>query len=289
METSRPVNEAQGWRVVVITNIPDGFVYTLVDVVAAVPPDVDVLVSNHPSRWAAMLAPLQPDLIVCGGMPWLIPAEVIGLPRLGTINMHPALLPRHRGPAAIDWAFRNGDPEMGFTVHWMDQSFDTGAILSQVRFPIDDEDDNDSLGAKFGPLLPGLLREALERVGRGDPGEPQDEAEATYAGLFEVEWRTIDWGQPARTIHNQVRSWTGFRDTPRGAVGELDGDVLQITKTRLLPDEATSVLPPGTVLRRDGDRFVVQCGDGPLELVAWSRSRGRGAGHPAPATTEGAA
>ena len=302
----RPVDESEGWRVVVITNIPGGWVYTLVDgvvrllghrvvgvvtspgpprsrsdsylgVVAAIPPDVDVLVSNHPSRWAAMLAPLQPDLIVCGGMPWRIPADVLALPRLGTVNMHPALLPRYRGPASVEWAFRNGDPETGFTVHRMDPDFDTGAILAQARIPIDDEDDIDSLRATFGQVLPDLLARALERVARGDLGEPQDEAEASYAGLFEEGWRTIDWSRPARTVHNQVRSWTGIRDTPKGALGEVDGEFLQVTKTRLLPDEVAGSVPPGTVVRREGERLVVQCGDGPLELVAWNS-----AGVPAP-------
>jgi len=316
VDAARLVDEPESWRVVVVTNIPGGVVYTLVDdvvrplghkivgvvtspgpprrrsdsylgVVAAVPPGVDVLVSNHPSRWAAMLAPLRPDLIVCGGMPWRLPTEVIALPRLGTINIHTARLPRNRGPAAVEWAFRNGDPELGLTVHRMDAGFDTGAILAQGSVPIDDEDDIGSLIEKFGPAMSELLGKALERVARGDPGEPQDETQASEAGLFEVGWRTIDWGRPARTVHNQVRSWTGIRDTPKGALGEVDGDVLQITKTRLLPGEATGALP-GTVLRRDGERLVVQCGDGPLELVAWGRSEGRGVGHPPPATTAGA-
>ena len=235
----------ESWRIVVFTNIPGGVIYSLVDevvrplghrvvgvvtspgpkrrrsptyleVVAAVSPGVDVIVSNHPERWAAMLAPLQPDLIISGGFPWRIPSEVLALPRLGAINMHPALLPRYRGPAAIEWALRNGDAETGFTVHRLSPDFDTGPILAQVRIPIADEDDIDSLMAKFGSLLPGLLGQALERVARGDPGEAQDEAEATYAGLFEEEWRIIDWSQPARTIHNQVRSWIGLRDIPLG-------------------------------------------------------------------------
>ena len=136
----------ESWRIVVFTNIPGGVIYSLVneivrplghrvvgvvtspgpkrrrsptylEVVAAVSPGVDVIVSNHPERWAAMLAPLKPDLIISGGFPWRIPSEVLALPRLGAINMHPALLPRHRGPAAIEWAFRNGDAETGFTVH----------------------------------------------------------------------------------------------------------------------------------------------------------------------------
>jgi methionyl-tRNA formyltransferase len=242
------------------------------DVVAAVSPGVDVIVSNHPERWAAMLASLRPDLIVSGGFPWRIPSEVLALPRLGAINMHPALLPRYRGPAAVEWALRNGDAELGFTIHRVAPEFDTGPILAQARIPIADEDDFDSLLSKFGPLLPGLLGQALERVARGDPGEPQDEAEATYAGLFDDEWRIIDWRQPARTIHNQVRSWIGLRDIPLGALDEIDGETLQITKTRLVPDGPTKQesAPPGTVLRRDSERLVVQCGDGLIEILSWS-------------------
>ncbi|MCC2628111.1 MAG: methionyl-tRNA formyltransferase [Thermomicrobiales bacterium] len=291
----------ESWRILVFTNIPGGVIYSLVDavvrplghrvvgvvtspgpkrrrspayleVVAAVPPGIDVIVSNHPERWAAMLAPLRPDLIVSGGFPWRIPSEVLALPRLGAINMHPALLPRYRGPAAIEWALRNGDAELGFTVHRLSPDFDTGPILAQTRIPIADDDDIDSLVAKFGPVLPGLLGQALERVARGDPGEVQDEAEATYAGLFDEEWRIIDWSQPARTIHNQVRSWIGVRDIPLGAFGEVDGETLQITKTRLVASESMEQVPalPGTVLRRDGERLVVQCGDGPIEVVRWS-------------------
>jgi methionyl-tRNA formyltransferase len=291
----------ESWRIVVFTNIPGGVIYSLVDqvvrplghrvvgvvtspgpkrrrsatyldVVAAVPPGIDVIVSNHPERWAAMLAPLRPDLIISGGFSWRIPSAVLALPRLGAINMHPALLPRYRGPAAIEWALRNGDNELGFTVHRLSPDFDTGPILAQVRIPNADEDDIDSLLAKFGPVLPQLLGQALARVARGDPGEAQDEAEATYAGLFEEEWRTIDWNQPARTIHNQVRSWIGVRDIPLGALSEIDGKTLQITKTRLAPDgpKDHAPAPPGTVLQRDGERLVVQCGDGPIEILASS-------------------
>jgi methionyl-tRNA formyltransferase len=290
----------ESWRVVVFTNIPGGMIYSLVDevvrplghrvvgvvtspgpkrrrsptyleVVAAVPPGVDVIVSNHPQRWAAMLAPLRPDLIVSGGFPWRIPSEVLALPRLGAINMHPALLPRYRGPAAIEWALRNGDAELGFTVHRLSPDFDTGPILAQARIPITDEDDIDSLVAKFGPVVPELLRQALARVAWGDLGEAQDEAEATYAGLFEDAWRVIDWSQPARTIHNQVRSWIGLRDIPAGALGEIDGETLQITKTRLVADGSTKPgAAPGTIVRRDEERLIVQCGDGAIEILAWS-------------------
>jgi methionyl-tRNA formyltransferase len=58
-----------------------------------------------------------------------------------------------------------------------------------------------------------------------------------------------------------------------GAFGEIDGETLQITRTRLLPADSDggAHLSPGTVLRRDGDELVVQCGDGPIAVVAWNR------------------
>ncbi len=291
----------ESWRIVVFTNSPGGEIYSLVDqvvrplghrvvgvvtspgpkrrrspsyleVVAAVPPGVDVIVSNHPERWAAMLAPLRPDLIISGGFPWRIPADVLDLPRLGAINFHDALLPRHRGPNATGWAFRLGDTEMGLTIHRLAPEFDSGPILAQARIPITDDDDLSTLWAKMADHEAGLLQRALERVARGDPGDPQDESQATEAGLFEEAWRVIDWSQPARTIHNQVRSWIGFRDIPPGALGEIDGETLQITKTRLAPNGPMEheAAPPGTVVHRDDERLVVQCGDGPIEVLRWS-------------------
>jgi methionyl-tRNA formyltransferase len=291
----------ESWRIVVFTNMPGGMIYSLVnevvrplghrvvgvvtspgpkrrrsptylEVVAAVSPGTDVIVSNHPERWAAMLAPLQPDLIISGGFPWRIPAEVLALPRLGAINFHDALLPRHRGPNATGWAFRLGDAETGLTIHRITAEFDTGPVLAQARVPIADDDNLSTLIARIVDHAPGLLRQALERVARGEPGDAQDESQSTEAGLFEDAWRIIDWTQPARTIHNQVRSWVGLRDIPLGALGEIDGESLQITRTRLLPDGPASQepVPPGTVLQRDGERLVVQCGDGPIEIVSWS-------------------
>jgi methionyl-tRNA formyltransferase len=291
------------WRIVIFTNIAGGGVYNVVsevvrpmghrivgvitspgpkrrrstsylDVVAAVSPGIDILVSNHPDRWADVMRIWQPDLIISGGMPWLIPEDVLAIPRLGGLNMHPSLLPRHRGPNAIDWAFRSGDPELGFTIHRLEAEFDTGPILAQTRVPIHDEDDFDSLSAKFFPLLPGLLDQALERVARGEPGEPQDESLATYAGLFEPEWRTIAWTEPASAVHNKVRSWSGFGGMPKGALGDVEGETLVIVRTKLVPaGRYPSDAAPGTVLEREGNRIVVQCGDGPIMIVNASPSQ----------------
>ena len=291
---------SESLRIVIFTNIPGGVVYATVnsvlrplghrvvavvttpgpakrrstsylDVVAAVPPSVDVIVTNHPERLAAMLTPLEPDLIISGGFPWLIPDSVIALPRLGAINMHPAPLPKYRGPCAIEWMFRNGDPVMGFTVHRLAGEFDTGPILAQGQVAIDDDDDMGNLIDKMDDVIPPLLVQAIERVMRGDPGDPQDETRASYAGMFDPTWRAIDWSRTAREIHNQVRSWTGVRDIPRGAIGEVDGKWLTVQRTRL-PLAVKGVAgagPAGTVLVHEPGRILIQCGDGPLELIDW--------------------
>src|SRR5919107_975543 len=84
---------------------------------------------------------------------------------------------------------RLGDDETGLTIHRISPEFDTGHILAQTRVPITDDDDLTTLMAKLVDRAPGLLRQALERVARGDPGDAQDEGQATEAGLFEDAWR----------------------------------------------------------------------------------------------------
>ncbi len=124
------------------------------------------------------------------------------------------------------------------------------------------------------------MARALARVAAGDPGDPQDEARAFYAELFTDDWREIDWSQPARAVHNQVRSWIGARGTPRGAYGAIDGARVLITKTRLVGEDAPA-LAPGVALRRDDGTLLVGCGDRPLAIVAWEPADAPAASTPA--------
>lgn len=238
------------------------------DVVRATPPDVDVIVTTHMNRLAAMIAPLRPDLILSVGFKWRIPTEVLQLPRLGVINLHFGLLPEQRGANPIGWAFRNDDREIGATIHRMDEGFDTGPILAQSRVPIGDDDDADTIFPRLVATVPPMMGRAFARVAQGDPGDPQDESRAFYAELFTDDWREIDWSRPARTVHNQVRSWYGIRGTAKGAFGQIDGERMLITKTRPV-DTAGVSLAPGATLRRDDGTLLVGCGDGPLAIVAW--------------------
>jgi methionyl-tRNA formyltransferase len=225
---------------------------------SSAPAGVDLLFARDKLSIERLLHAYEPDLTVCWGFPWKLPQGALDVARLGSINQHPALLPRHRGPIPFAWTLRSGDTDWGFTWHRMDAELDTGNILAQGSTPVRDDDCNI---AEFGPRLleqaVALLPQALERVATGDPGDLQPEEGATWAGHFEDDdYVRIDWSEPARRIHDQVRAWhlTFGHSNLRAPVAALDGEEFVVLQTRLSD--------PGGSARR------VECGDGPIWVVA---------------------
>ena len=222
-----------------------------------VPAGIDLLFARDKLSVEPLLGALRPDLTLCWGFPWKLPQAVLDVARLGSINLHPALLPRHRGPIPLAWALRDGDGRFGITWHRMDAELDTGGILGQTSIPIEDDDIMiTDFGPKIGTAAFGLLPRVLERVAAGDPGDAQSEEGASWAGHFEDdEYARVDWSQPVRRIHDQVRAWNlTFELTDVvGPVAELDGERLRLVRT--------SLRDPG-----DGSRRI-ECGDGPLWIV----------------------
>ena len=222
------------------------------------PPEVDVLFARDKSSIERLLRAYEPDLAICWGFPWKIPQAALDVPRLASVNCHPALLPRHRGPIPLAWALRDGDTEWGATWHWMDAELDTGNLLGQKTVPIEDDDvDIAEFSAKLQANAVSLLPRALERVAAGDPGDVQSTEGASWAGHFEDDdYVRVDWSSSARSIHNQVRAWHltfGFSGL-RAPVAELDGKKVVLLQTRLTD--------PG------GDARRVDCCDGPIWIVA---------------------
>ncbi len=239
-------------------------------VIGAVPVGTDVVLSEHPKRWAAMVAPLRPDLIITNVFPRRLPADLLAVPRLGAVNIHGGLLPEQRGTDGAQWFIREGVRTSGWTMHRMTPDLDTGPILARVRFPIEEDDEVEDVMRRYGEHLAPVVTEGLARVAAGDAGEPQDETRARYYPRIpdEAAWKAIDWTQPARTVHNVVRSSTFARDLPPGAVGEIDGVPHRITKTRLVSG-VVGGREPGELIGREGEMLLVQCGDGPLGVVGY--------------------
>ena len=208
------------------------------------PPDIDVLYAARKTSLEPLFRAYAPDLVICLGFPWLISQEALDVPKLGAINVHPSKLPLYRGPIPLPWAVRNGETEIGMTVHRMDATYDTGPILAQAPVPLV------PAAWTFEEVIPGMqtaLRQiiprALERIAAGDEGEPQEGDPGVYAAWFDDEFKQIDWSRPAREIHNQVRAWSfaGFVSEKEAPVGELGGELRKIIRTSLEPGEGTRV------------------------------------------------
>lgn len=92
---------------------------------------------RHSGTLAALRA-YQPDFLITACFPRLLPSEMLALPRVGCLNLHPSLLPAYRGPEPLFWQFYFGETRTGVTLHWMDEGADTGDLLAQTEVPFPD-------------------------------------------------------------------------------------------------------------------------------------------------------
>ena len=162
------------------------------ELVRAAPPEIDIVMPATRDRIAPLLRHFDPDVAVCLGFPWKIPSDALAVPRHGIVNGHPSLLPRYRGPEPR----LVGDPQRGdrdrLHVPLHGRRVDTGNILGQARIPLADEHGWEELTPKVADAVGNMVPGVLERVERGEPGEPQDESAASYFHLFEPDYAWID-------------------------------------------------------------------------------------------------
>lgn len=221
------------------------------DILADIPVDLDLLLPGSAESLAQALRGYDIDLAVVCGLSWRLPRLVLDAPRLGVLNVHTSLLPRYRGPAPVQWAIRNGDPDFGVTIHWMDENIDTGNIVTQRGgIPLPEFVTFEKLWKQTTPVIESLLVTALKRAEDGYVGEPQNENHATRAGLMESGFEYIDWSQSAASVHNKVRTFYFGTGTP-GPFCRIGDEWFRVLRTSL---------EPGTGAR-------VSCADGPIWLV----------------------
>lgn len=210
----------------------------------------------------AQHAGYQPDLNVLAFVTAIIPDAMLEQARLGSIEYHPSLLPRHRGRSAMNWAIINGEAKTGLTIFWVDAGIDTGPILLQKEVEIGADDTLGSL--YFGKLYPlgvGALVEAVNLVAAGAaPRIPQDETQATSEPPCEDPQVQIDWSKPARQVYNLIR---GANPQP-GAHTTFRGNRLRIFDVSPIGDAVSSV--PGLVQSVGATGLQVAAGGGAIEI-----------------------
>ena len=177
---------------------------------------------------AEQLRRLAPDLLVVVAYGQLIPASVLSIPRLGAVNVHASLLPRHRGAAPVAHAILAGDRETGVTIMRMDEKLDHGPILAASMTVIGEGEDAAALTRRLAVMGAELLVETLESLDQIAPVE-QDHARATLAPRLRREDGELDWNVEAGEIDRRVRGlqpWPGVTmPTKSGPVKVLSGHV----------------------------------------------------------------
>lgn len=207
------------------------------------------------------LEEIRADVIVVVAFGQIIPEPILNMKKYGCINVHASLLPKYRGAAPIQWAVIDGEKESGVTTMQMDAGLDTGDMLLKAVVPLEKKETGGSLFDKLAKTGADLLLKTLRGLSEGSiTPEKQGESPTGYAGMLKKEMGRIDWNQDADSIERLIR---GLNPWP-SAYGRLDGKTLKIWDAEVT--EETTDQTPGTVVRVEKDRILVQTGEGVLAV-----------------------
>ncbi len=218
---------------------------------------------------SAAIEASRPDVGVLADYGRIIPPAILGIPRHGVLNVHPSLLPRHRGATPIPATILAGDAEAGVTVIAMDAGLDTGPIVASERWALMGDEDAPAIeadAARRGAALvtrtlPGWLAGAL-------PARPQDDAAATLTRPLRRDDGRLDPSRPARDLDRMVRA---YRPWP-GTFIETDAGRLVVLDATIGPSDRADV--PGTLVEA-GDGLALATSDGRLVLEQVQPAGGR--------------
>lgn len=256
----------------------------------AVAEDIPVLQPEKPRGdvFVAEIAALEPDVSVVVSYGHILPAAIINLPPLGTVNVHASLLPKLRGAAPIQAAIRDGFIETGITIMKMVPELDAGPILLQARTPIAADETFGELELRLSELGALALVEALTLLSVGQASErPQDHAAATRASKIDRAMARVPWQDGCGVVARLIRAY----DPRPGAYAMLGGVEVKLFGARET-DTVERHGRAGEVLAVDDDGMLVACGDGGVSIAFvqpagrrrmasrdWAAGRGVSVGH----------
>ncbi len=222
---------------------------------------------KDPAEWEKLSA-MAPDLGIMAFVTKICPAGFLNTPTHGTIQYHPSLLPRHRGPSSINWPIIQGETQTGLTIFWPDDGLDTGPILLQKSTEIGPDD---TLGTvyfdRLYPMGVDAMMEAIELVRAGSaPRIEQDESQATYEGWCRAENVEIDWSKDVAEVHNLIRG----ADPQPGAWTTIAGKKVALYEPKRIAGETGA---PGTILAMD-DKGVTIAAPGGAVRIGRARPEG---------------
>lgn len=210
----------------------------------------------------AWLKSVKPDVCAVAAYGRMLKQPLLDVPPLGYLNVHPSLLPRHRGPSPIQTALLEGDEVTGVSIIRLVLEMDAGDILLQERLPIEPSENAEELSARLADLGAELIVRAVEQAATGQAVyTPQDPAGVTHSRMLEKRDGYIDWGRSARALHNLVRATYPWPS----AQCLYAGEVCRIHRSEVVAQFSTEA--PGTITAVEKDRVIVACGEGQLAIL----------------------
>ena len=210
------------------------------------------------------LAALAPDVAVVAAYGKLLPQAVLALPPNGCLNLHPSLLPRHRGPSPVATAILEGDTVTGVSLMLLDEGMDTGPVIAQQDHGLTGNENAGELTDTLFALGAVLLAESLAPWANGHlMARAQDGSAATISRKLERGDGQVDWSLPAETLDRQCRAFAPWPSL----YTEWQGKMVKLLETGPLPTNASDGISPGRVVAdADGAGLSVATGRGMLLL-----------------------
>lgn len=223
---------------------------------------------------------LSPDLLVVVAYGQILSPALLAVPRLGALNIHFSLLPRHRGAAPVQAALLAGDMETGVSTMWMTEGLDEGPVFLTRATPIAPEENAETLGVRLAAMGAELLAESIDLIGRGvATRREQDHVRATYAPKLKTADARLSLADSAETLARRVRAytpepgaWLDLESERLVVLAATAGDAAADSKEPSDPAAPRGLdslpTPVGTVRAIDRARGLgVACGAGTLWLA----------------------
>lgn len=174
----------------------------------------------------------------------IIPRKILDEFPLGIINVHPSLLPQHRGPTPIEQTILDGETKTGVSIMRLSEKMDEGPIYKQKTLRIDGNETKENLALQLHKLGAELISEILPSIASGalPPRQQPHPDRATYSQKITKEHGQIDWRKPAINLEREIRAFSGW---PRSYTTLGNTDVI-IKKAHVI--EATNATTPGEII-----------------------------------------
>ncbi|MDP8205071.1 MAG: methionyl-tRNA formyltransferase [Candidatus Electryonea clarkiae] len=213
-------------------------------------------------EFIASFSALKPDAAVVVAFR-ILPPEVFNIPKSGTLNIHPSLLPAYRGPAPINWAIINGEEETGISIIKISDRIDAGGVLLQKRFSLLPDETAGELSERLANAGGKMMLEVLNNLASSTLTPlSQDESLVTRAPKLKKEDGHINWNQPAAIVYNHIRGVTPYP----GAYTLLGKQWFKLYLPSVVP--GTGI--PGEILEVD-KTLTVACSDKAISFMEIQR------------------